>query len=63
MSVTITKDMQVWHDERCGMYKHPKQGYVLVEFSTGDGRWMPVRQAKNFLKIMADKNQIKVGVN
>jgi len=50
-TVTVTKDMLVWHDARCGMYKTPK-GYCLVEYATGDARWMPVRQAKDFLKRM-----------
>ena len=59
MSVTITNDMMVWNDSTKGLYKHPKEGYVLIDHSTGDGRWMPTRQAKNWLKIMGDKRNEK----
>ena len=48
-SITVTKDMLVWHDDRCGMYNTP-QGYVLIEYATGKIRSMSVRQAKSFLK-------------
>ncbi len=49
-TTTVTKDMLVWHDSRCGMYKSPTQGYVLVEYSTGDCRWMDAHQARKFMK-------------
>ena len=49
-TVTVTRDMLIWHDDRCGMYKTP-QGYVLVEYTTGDARWMGARQAKYFMSL------------
>ena len=51
-TVTITKDMLVWHDQRSGLYKSP-QGYVLVEYKTGDARYMSQQQAKNWLEMMS----------
>ena len=50
-TVTVTPEMRIWYDNRCGLYKTPK-GHVLIEYATGDARWMPVRQAKHFLKTM-----------
>ena len=46
--ITVTKAMLEWHDDTCGLYKTPK-GYVLIEYASGDARWMPVRQAKQFM--------------
>ncbi len=49
-TITVTKDMLIWHDTQCGLYKTP-QGHVLLEYQTGDGHWMSARQAKNWLKL------------
>ena len=51
-SVAVTKDMLVWQDNQNGLYKTPK-GYVLLEYRTGDARWMSARQAENWLKLVA----------
>lgn len=53
-TVTITKDMLIWHDDRSGLYKSPK-GYVLVEYATGDARWMNKRWANDFLKVVTSE--------
>lgn len=48
--ITITPDQLRYRDDRCGLYLTPK-GYVLIEYATGDARWMTVRGARNFMKI------------
>ena len=55
MTEKVTKEMLVCGDEQCGLYKHPKEGYVLIEYSTGDARFMPARQAKNWIKIQSER--------
>lgn len=47
--VTVTKEMLEWQDDTCGLYKTP-EGYVLVEYSSGDARWMNHSQAKDFMR-------------
>lgn len=49
-TVRATKEDLVWHDDRCGMYK-TKEGYALLEYTTGDVMWMSARQAKSFIKL------------
>ena len=53
-TVTCTPQQLEYRDNRCGLYHTPK-GYVLVEYATGDARWMSVRQAKYFLKLQIEK--------
>jgi len=50
-TITITRDMLVWHDSQRGLYKS-SQGYALVEYATGDVRYMSEQQAKDWLKRM-----------
>ena len=49
-TVTVTQNDLVWHDDRCGMYLST-QGYVLLGYASGEARYMPVRQAKNFMNL------------
>lgn len=56
MNNTVTKDMLIWHDNRCGIYKHPKAGYVLIEYGSDYARYMPARQAKAFIKMAQAKS-------
>ena len=48
--VTVTKDMLIFHTDKYGIYKHPKQGYCIIE--NGYARWMPARQAKSLIKMV-----------
>ena len=52
MSVTVTKDMLVFNTDKYGIYKHPKEGYCLIE--EGYARWMSARQAKALIKMTKD---------
>ena len=48
--IAITPDQLKYRDDRCGLYLTP-EGYVLIEYATGDARWMTAQQARHFMKI------------
>jgi len=52
ITVTLKKEMLVWHDSQMGLYKS-LLGYVLVEYKTGDARYMDSWQAKDWKRRMS----------
>ena len=59
--MTLYPEDAIYKDDRVGLFKIPRQQfgfpYVLIEWQSGDARYMSARGAKGFIKLA---NKLKV---